>query len=61
MKKPEVYEVKSKKATTEVFGTSIEDGFRLKRLDNTKPFSKKNCCWQKPRIDNKKSEKVYFL
>jgi len=40
--------------------STYNEGFRLKRLDNTKPFSKKNCCWQKTRVGNNKSEKVYF-
>ena len=40
--------------------STFEEGFRLKRLDSTKPFSKENCCWQKPRISNKKSEEIYF-
>jgi hypothetical protein len=40
--------------------STFEEGFRLKRLDNTKPFSKENCCWQKPRIGKNKSEIIYF-
>lgn len=40
--------------------STYNEGFRLKRLDNKKPFSKENCCWQKPRVGNEKSEIVYF-
>lgn len=40
--------------------STYEEGFRLKRLDNTKPFSKENCYWEKPRVNNQKSERIYF-
>jgi hypothetical protein len=40
--------------------STYKDGFRLKRLDNKKPFSKKNCCWIVPRVGNNKSKIVYF-